>query len=284
MLNRRIKGGHGWAERPITCQACMGGKGVDRHFSVHRYSPSDWRARGTLMSKTEQNTVRILLMEEEALVRAALQALVASWAGFQIVAEAATKDEAVQQLRRFEPHVIVLSLGGTEEGDLRIVGDMAAISGRAKLLALVGECNRDFRLQIVRHGARGVVLRSKPASELQKAIERIHQTDEIWLDRAALASLITQGKPGIAVGNSGRSELFGRLTDREREIVTLVTQGLKNKEVGNRLFISETTVRHHLTTIFNKLNISSRFELIAYVHAMSGTATDIRSRSADPGQ
>src|SRR5262245_58134656 len=283
MLNRGIKGDHGWAERPITCQADMGGMGVERHFSVHSSSPTGRQGR-TVMSKTEQNTVRILLMEEEALVRAALQALVASWAGFQIVAEAGTKDEAVQQLRRLEPHVIVLSLGGTEDGDLKTIRDMAAISGRAKLLALVGECNRDFRLQVVQYGARGVVLRSKPASELQKAIERIHQTDEIWLDRAALASLITQGKPAITIDNSGRSELFRRLTDREREIVVLVTQGLKNKEVGQRLFISETTVRHHLTTIFNKLNISSRFELIAYVHANGDIGEIPNSRSADSGQ
>src|SRR5262245_42104214 len=232
------------------------------------------------MSKSiEQGPVRVLLMEEEALVRAALQALVSSWQGFEVVAEAATKDEALQQLRRSEPHVILLSLGGTDDGDLKMVRDLASISGRARLIALVGECNQDFRLQIVRYGARGVVLRSKPASELQKAIHRIHQTDEIWLDRAALASLITQGKPPIALDNSGRSELFSRLTDREREIVTFVTQGLKNKEVGQRLFISETTVRHHLTTIFNKLNISSRFELIAYVHAIAGTQSEPGSHS-----
>src|SRR5262245_30770972 len=70
---------------------------------------------GTLMSKsTEQGSVRVLLLEEEALVRAALQALVTSWEGFEVVAEAATKDEALQQLRRSEPHVILLSLGGTD--------------------------------------------------------------------------------------------------------------------------------------------------------------------------
>ena len=262
----------------------MGGIGGYWHFSVPYSTPVGCAVSGTLMSKAEQNSVRILLMEEEALVRAALQALLTSWSGLQIVGEAATKDEAIQQVRRLEPHVIVLSLGGTEEIDLKTVRDMAAIAGRAKLLALVGECNRDFRLQVVRYGARGVVLRSKPASELQKAIERIHKTDEIWLDRAALASLITNGKPGMPLDTSGRGELFGRLTDREREIVMLVTQGLKNKDVGNRLFISETTVRHHLTTIFNKLNISSRFELIAYVHAIAGNNEFPDTRSAEPGQ
>jgi DNA-binding NarL/FixJ family response regulator len=231
---------------------------------------------------SQESVVQILLVEEEALVRAALQALVASWPGFHVVAEAATRDEVAQQLRRVQPHVVLVSLSGIEDSDLKIVRELTAISGRARLLTLVGDCNKDFRLQIIRYGARGVVLRSKPASELQKAIQTIHQTDEIWLDRAALASLITQKGPMVV--DSGRSELFGRLTEREREIVTLVTQGLKNKEVGDRLFISETTVRHHLTTIFNKLSISSRFELIAYVHANGDIGEIPNSRSADSGQ
>src|SRR5215831_16841562 len=233
---------------------------------------------------SHDSVVQFLLVEEEALVRAALQALLTSWPGFHVVAEAATRDEAAQQLRRAHPHVVLVSLGGIEDSDLKIVRELTAIAGRARLLTLVGDCNKDFRLQIIRYRARGVVLRSKPASELQKAIQTIHQTDEIWLDRAALASLITQAKGPMFV-DSGRSELFGRLTEREREIVTLVTQGLKNKEVGDRLFISETTVRHHLTTIFNKLNISSRFELIAYVHAMAGNNIEaVDSRSAEPRQ
>jgi DNA-binding NarL/FixJ family response regulator len=232
---------------------------------------------------SHDSVVQILLVEEEALVRAALHALVTSWPGFHVVAEAATRDEAAQLLRRLQPNVVLASLGGIEDSDLKVVRELTAISGRARLLTLVGDCNKDFRLQIIRYGARGVVLRSKPASELQKAIQTIHQTDEIWLDRAALASLITQAKGPIVV-DSGRSELFGRLTEREREIVTLVTQGLKNKEVGDRLFISETTVRHHLTTIFNKLGISSRFELIAYVHANGDTGEVPNSRLADSGR
>jgi DNA-binding NarL/FixJ family response regulator len=232
---------------------------------------------------TDRNSVRILLVEEEALVRAALQALLASWPGFDVVGEAATKDDALQQLRRCDAHVVVFSIGGTEDGDLKIIGDVAAASGHARLLVLAGECNRDFRLQIVRYGARGVVLRSRPASELQKAIQTVHQTDEIWLDRAALASMITQGKAPIAFDTRG--EFFSRLSDREREIVTLVTQGLKNKDIGRRLFISETTVRHHLTTIFNKLNISSRFELIACVHANGDTPNELPDpRSARSNQ
>src|SRR5215470_16227964 len=95
MLNRITKGGTQWAERPMTCQAAMGAIGGNRHFSVPEpNTPISFDRDNSHMLKAEQNTVRILLMEEEALVRAALQALVASWPGFQIIAEASTKDEA----------------------------------------------------------------------------------------------------------------------------------------------------------------------------------------------
>ena len=113
----------------------------------------------------QDSVVQILLVEEEALVRAALQALVTSWPGFHVVAEAATRDEAGQQLRRVQPHVVLVSLGGIEDSDLKTVRELTAISGHARLLTLVGDCNKDFRLQIIRNGARGVVLRRKPASE-----------------------------------------------------------------------------------------------------------------------
>src|SRR5215813_3965017 len=90
------------------------------------------QTRGYLMSA--QESVQILLLEEEALVRAALQALLSSWAGFHVVGEAATGDEAAQQLRRVQPHVVLVSLGGIEDSDLKIVRELAAISGRARVI------------------------------------------------------------------------------------------------------------------------------------------------------
>jgi len=211
-------------------------------------------------------SIRILLVEDESLVRSALEALLSSWPGFQVVGETETNTEVVELVRRLDADVVLLSLGGIQDADLKLVRHLAIVSESVPVLVLMGDCPEEFRIQLIRHGARGVVLRRKPSLELRKAIEKLHQTDEIWLDRTALVSLITAVRPLTPV-ESAESELLPLLTGREREIVSFVIKGLKNKEVGKRLFISETTVRHHLTTIFNKLNISSRFELIAYIHA-----------------
>jgi DNA-binding NarL/FixJ family response regulator len=79
---------------------------------------------------------------------------------------------------------------------------------------------------------------------------------------------------------STRRELLPLLSEREREVVALVIQGLRNKDIGERLFISEITVRHHLTAIFNKLCLSSRFELITYMHTMAANKITAASSQA----
>jgi len=237
-----------------------------------------------MFSSLEKERIRILLIEEEVLVRDALKALIASW-GFN-VGEVANVARASDDVRSFQPDIVVLSLSGNQGDDTKIVRDIISVCGRVPLLALLGnECDQNFALDVVRLGARGVVLRTKPPLELRKAIHKVYETDEIWLDRSGLCKLITRlSTPTEVIAT--RSELLPLLSEREREVVGLVIQGLKNKGIGERLFISEITVRHHLTAIFNKLGLSSRFELITYMHTMAAnkitadTSQAIKSRPA----
>src|SRR5262249_23881701 len=141
-------------------------------------------------------------------------------------------------------------------------GELAQTSQRAQLLVLIGETVPGLGAQIVTLGARGVIRKNKAPDELRRAIQKVHHAKEIWLDRASLATLITAGQQG----NDKQPTYLGTLTQRERQVVNLVAKGLKNKEVGERLFISETTVRHHLTKIFEKLEVKNRFELIDRLH------------------
>jgi DNA-binding NarL/FixJ family response regulator len=136
---------------------------------------------------------------------------------------------------------------------------------------------------MVRLGARGVVRKKKAADELRRAIQKVHEGKEIWLDRTSLASLITVGEAN-GRERAGRPESrLGLLTEREREVANLVSKGYKNKEVGERLFISETTVRHHLTTVFNKLKVRNRFELIAHLHRHRFPSEESNSSSGPRG-
>jgi len=231
-----------------------------------------------MFSSLEKERIRILLIEEEVLVRDALKALIGSW-GFT-VGEVANIGRASEDVRSFQPNIVLLSLSGNKDDDTKIVRDIIGVCGRVPLLALLGsDCDRNFPLHIVRLGARGVVLKTKPPLELQKAIHKIYETDEIWLERSGLSKLITQLSTPTEV-ISTRSELLPLLSEREREVVALVTQGLKNKDIGERLFISEITVRHHVTAIFNKLCLSSRFELITYMHRMAANKITADSSQA----
>ena len=225
------------------------------------------------MSKQDK-VIRILLVEEEALVRTALQKLLESWAGFEVIGEASSKDETLELINHLDPDVILLSLPGGEDRDLEVVQDRAQASGRARILVLMGQCEPPARIRVVRMGARGVVQKKKSANELRKALHKICEGNEIWLDRTSLTSLITQVADSVDDEHAPEASRFALLTDREREVVAFVVKGLKNREVGERLFISETTVRHHLTTIFNKLSVSSRFELIAYLHRHRFSASE----------
>jgi|SRR5262245_32781622 len=228
-----------------------------------------------MFSSLEKERIRILLIEEEVLVRDALKALIASW-GFN-VGEVASIGRASEDVRSFQPDIVLLSLSGNKDDDNKIVRDIISVCGRVPLLALLGnDCDQDFSLYVVRLGARGVVLKTKPPLELQKAIHKVYETDEIWLDRSGLSKLITQlSTPAEVI--STRSELLPLLSEREREVVALVTQGLKNKDIGERLFISEITVRHHMTAIFNKLGLSSRWELITYMHTIAANKSSADS-------
>jgi len=115
--------------------------------------------------------IRILIIEEEVLVRAALVTLVKSWKGFRIVAEAATKAEALEQFRRVHPDVVLLSLAGTEDASL--VPEISRACGRTRLLVLFSNCPEDLRL-VMTGLAKRVVAKTEHPEVLKKAIQDIY--------------------------------------------------------------------------------------------------------------
>jgi DNA-binding NarL/FixJ family response regulator len=115
--------------------------------------------------------IRILLIEEESLVRASLVALVTSWKGFHVVAEAATKVEAVEQFRRVNPDVVLLSLAGPE--DATLVPEISRACGRTRLVVLFSHCPEDLRL-VITGLAKRVVAKTEHPDKLKKAIQDVY--------------------------------------------------------------------------------------------------------------
>jgi DNA-binding NarL/FixJ family response regulator len=110
----------------------------------------------------------------------------------------------------------------------------------------------------------GMVKKEKAAEVLIAAIERVND-GEAWLDPSLMAGVLSEvTRAGKAAKTDPEAEKIASLTKREREVIVLIGEGIKNKEIAGRLFISETTVRHHLTSIYDKLEVADRVELLIY--------------------
>jgi two-component system, NarL family, nitrate/nitrite response regulator NarL len=209
--------------------------------------------------------IRLVVIDPYALSRAGIQAILASKPGFQLLGEAATAPEALELVKREQPDVILMSIGQNGgKNSLEGVTELLAASEESRMLVVMGTQNAEIQHEAVCLGALGVITMDKHPDILVKAIERIH-AGEVWLDRSMTASVLSTLSP---VGRNKKAdpetEKIRSLTERELEVIKLVGEGLKNKSIGERLFISEITVHHHLTAIYSKLDVSDRLELIIY--------------------
>ena len=211
-----------------------------------------------------QPTIRVLIVDDHAIMRTGLRMLLESQAGFAVVGEVGNCADAVAAATREQPDVILLDLMLAGESALDCLPELRAAASKACVLILTGVPDPELHRQAVGLGAVGVVLKDKAPEILLKAIERVH-AGEVWLERAMVASVLDQMRQGSPPPNPEAAKI-ATLTAREREVITLIGQGLRNRQIAERLFISEVTVRHHLTSIYTKLGVSDRLELVIYAY------------------
>jgi two-component system nitrate/nitrite response regulator NarL len=209
-------------------------------------------------------TIGILLVDDHAVVRAALRMLIEKQPGMVVVGEAGSTKDAIAIAGREQPEIIVLDLCLGEERGLDLIPELIAVSEESKIIVLTGVQDPEEHHAAMRQGAMGVVNKEMPADMLLKAIERVN-AGELWLNRHMTARLVTGMRRDLDAPKHG-AEAPTQLTNREHEIISLVAEGLKNKQIADRLCISEATVRHHLTSILKKLDVSDRLELLIYAY------------------
>jgi DNA-binding NarL/FixJ family response regulator len=206
--------------------------------------------------------IQVLLIDDHTVVRTALRMLIESHPGFVVVGEAADRRGALALLAQVQPDVILLDIALSQISGVDLIPELRARAPRARVLLLTGIQDIEEHRRAVRLGARGVVLKDQAPAVLVKAIERVH-AGEVWLDGMMVADLVSE----IAAGSEPPAEPQPiPLTERERQVIALVCEGLPNRAIAERLMISDTTVRHHLTSVFNKLGVNSRLELVIYAY------------------
>jgi two-component system, NarL family, nitrate/nitrite response regulator NarL len=226
--------------------------------------------RGGMANPEKSNhPIGILIVDDHAVVRAALRLLLERKEGLCVVGEASNRAEALEIASREQPEVILLDLCLREESGTDLIPDLLKVAEEARILVLTGVQDEVEHRRAIRLGAMGVVNKESSPDRVLRAIERVH-AGELWLDRMATALLVSElRRPSDPPKPPAESEMIARLTCREREIISLLGEGKKNKQIAESLFISDATVRHHLTSILSKLGVSDRVELLIFAYKNS---------------
>jgi two-component system, NarL family, nitrate/nitrite response regulator NarL len=216
--------------------------------------------------------IKVLIVDDHAVVRAGLRMLIDQDPGMKVTGVAGNRVEALAAAASDRPDVIILDIVLGDEDGLSFLPELRQVARTARVLVLTGLRSSESQRQAMRAGAMGVVLKEDAAEVLLKAISKVH-SGEVWLDRLMTGRVLEE----ISEEKQPDPDKvrIATLTEREREVVGLVGEGLKNKQIAARLFISETTVTHHLSSVFSKLEVSDRLELIifAFRHGLAKLPT-----------
>jgi two-component system nitrate/nitrite response regulator NarL len=216
------------------------------------------------MNQISTETIKVMIVDDHQVMRGGLKMLIESHPGLVVVGEAGDPKEALSVIPRVRPDIILLDLDLKGESGLDLLPEITSQYPESQVLILTGLRDTEIHRHCVKIGARGLVQKELAADVLIKAIKKVHK-GEVWFDRTMMSSILSDvlNKKNAKESDPERAKI-ATLTDRETQVINLVCEGLKNKQIAERLFISDTTVRHHLTSIFSKLEISDRLELVIY--------------------
>jgi DNA-binding NarL/FixJ family response regulator len=210
--------------------------------------------------------IRIVIADDHQIFRDGLRKLLTLEADFRVVAEARDGKEVLEVLGEHQPDILLLDLNMPGLDGLAALQKLRNSRTRTKVILLTASEDRNQFVQAMKFGTCGIVLKQTATDFLMKSIRKVH-AGEIWLDSQTTAAVMRQFSSAMEpTPLSGRECDRDRspLSPREREIVALVAQGFKNKEMAEKMFLSEQTVKNHLRNIFDKLGVSDRLELALY--------------------
>ncbi len=209
--------------------------------------------------------IRVVIADDHAIFRNLLRLYLSHEPGIAVVGEAATCREACLITEQEQPDVLLLDVDFGHESSLDSIPELRRIAPNSSILMLTGIRDAAVHQLAVRLGAVGLMLKEQPLETLVRAIRSV-ASGEAWLDANLVASVLsimsrTHGEP-----LNQDALRIASLTERERQVIRGICKGWPNRTMAEHLIISENTVRHHLTSIFSKLNLQSRLELVVYAY------------------
>jgi len=208
---------------------------------------------------TDPAPIRVLIVDDHAVVRMGLKMFFDHQADIEVVGEAADGSEGVAMARRLEPDVVLMDLLMPTMDGVTAIGRIKAERPETEIVTMTSFIEEEKVTSALEAGASGYVLKDAEAEEIAAAV-RAAFAGEVHLD-PAVARLLAQR---MRARKSPDDELAEPLTDREKDVLSLLGQGMSNKEIGTELFITERTARTYVSNILGKLGLASRTQAALY--------------------
>jgi two-component system, NarL family, nitrate/nitrite response regulator NarL len=223
------------------------------------------------MARTAR-TVRVVIADDECMFRTSLRQLLSAPAavvkdvygvdvgsGFEVVGEAGSGLETIDTVRSAQPDLLLLDISMPRSNGLEALRELQPSLERTRTIMLSATMEKAQLLTALRLGARGVVPKDSTTERLFDAMMRVMAGD-FWIAQSMISDLVDVVRT-LADGDNGAARRPFGLTPREREVLTLVVEGCPNKEIAQRFAVSEETIKHHLTRMFDKVGATNRLEL-----------------------
>jgi len=206
-----------------------------------------------------ETQIRIIVADDHPIVLRGLEQLFRSESGFEVVACCRDGADALAAVRRGGVDILVLDLRMPGMDGLAVLRTIAAEHLPCRVVLLTATLRDAQVTEVIQLGAKGLVLKESTPEALIDCVRRVHRGEQ-WIDRAAM----TRGLEHAVRTGPGGPATPAALTPREIEVVKMVAQGLRNREIAEKLFISEGTVKIHLHNTYDKLGVDGRLELLLY--------------------
>ncbi|HEY6182193.1 MAG TPA: response regulator transcription factor [Terriglobales bacterium] len=215
------------------------------------------------MDSRKFQNINILIADDHPIFRDGLRRLLEAEPGLKVIGEACDGAEAVKMARELKPDILLLDLAMPRHPGLEALRDLGSGQQSVRVILLTAAAEKQQIVEALQLGARGVVLKDSATQLLLKSIHTV-MSGEYWVGRESVSNLVQYLRTLVqSTGEEAKQKKFG-LTPRELEIVSAVVAGYANKEIAEYFKISEDTVKHHLSNIFDKLGVSTRLELALF--------------------
>jgi len=208
-----------------------------------------------------EDQIRIVIADGHRLFREGMCLILGQEKGIQIVGEAVNGLQTINVVNELKPDVVLLDITIAKIDGTQVVLPIRQKSPKTKALMLTAALDEAMIFKSLKAGAKGYLSKDSSVSDLTKAIKAVHQ-GELWIERKLMSRFFDQEAIADSKGGNPHGRTKEGLTPREREVLHFLATGCTNKEIAQDLFISEKTVKTHLSSIFRKLKVTRRLQAI----------------------